>query len=138
MQRGEWGQFTLFARGKKDDKSCKLTPNTCALIEAFPDASGCKRGQVKFSVMQPGTYVWPHTGPTNCRLRLHLGLEIPEGVAIRVATETRTWEEGKFLVFDDSFEHEVWHNGTRSRLVLIMDVWHPDLPPARRKALTPI
>lgn len=50
----------------------------------------------------------------------------------------RKWREGKVMVFDDSFEHEVWHNGTALRLVLIVDVWHPDLSPAEKASLTPI
>lgn len=50
----------------------------------------------------------------------------------------RTWEEGKIMVFDDSFEHEVWHNGTDIRLILIIDVWHPDLTPDQKKTLVPI
>ena len=28
---------------------------------------------------------------------------------------------------DDSFEHEVWHEGDRDRVVLICDIWHPEL-----------
>ena len=31
------------------------------------------------------------------------------------------------MVFDDSFEHEVWHDGDSPRLVLIADIWHPEL-----------
>jgi hypothetical protein len=27
--------------------------------------------------------------------------------------EQRQWKQGEVIVFDDSFEHEVWHNGTR-------------------------
>lgn len=42
------------------------------------------------------------------------------------------------LIFDDSFEHEVWHNGTGVRLVLIVDIWHPDLTEQERKTLSPI
>ena len=30
-------------------------------------------------------------------------------------------------MFDDSFEHSVFHNGDHPRLVLILDVWHPEL-----------
>ena len=45
--------------------------------------------QVKFSVMSPGVHVWPHCGPTNCRVRAHLGLVVPEGPRIRVVNETR-------------------------------------------------
>ncbi|XP_055944906.1 aspartyl/asparaginyl beta-hydroxylase-like isoform X2 [Argiope bruennichi] len=135
---GDWKQFELFARGRKVEKNCLKAPKTCSLISQFPDAVNCKRGQVKFSIMQPQTHVWAHTGPTNCRLRAHLGLVIPEGTSIRVATETRTWEEGKVILFDDSFEHEVWHNGTESRLVLIVDFWHPELTAYQKKSLTPI
>ncbi len=50
---------------------------------------------------------------------------IPENVFFRVGTETRQWQEGQVLVFDDSFEHEVWHNGTSDRIILSIDVWHP-------------
>lgn len=50
----------------------------------------------------------------------------------------RSWENGKFLLFDDSFEHEVWHNGTDVRVVLIIDVWHPELTEEERKSLFPI
>ena len=39
----------------------------------------------------------------------------------------REWAEGRCLIFDDSFEHEVWHEGDSDRVVLICDLWHPDL-----------
>ena len=94
--------------------------------------------QVKFSVMHPGVHVWPHCGPTNCRLRSHLGLVVPEGVKIRVVDETRTWHEGKVFVFDDSFEHEVWHEGDSFRLVLIADLWHPELTTRQKQTLPAI
>jgi hypothetical protein len=38
-----------------------------------------------------------------------------------------TWQTGKCLAFDDSFVHEVWNEGDRDRVVLVVDVWHPDL-----------
>lgn len=87
--KGIWKQFELFARGKRNGKNCDRTPFTCKLIETFPAARFCKRGQVKFSVMHPNTHVWPHCGPTNCRLRAHLGLKTADKTSIRVATETR-------------------------------------------------
>jgi aspartate beta-hydroxylase len=93
---------------------------------------------VKFSVMSPGIHVWPHVGPTNCRIRTHLGLVVPEGPVIRVMNETRTWKEGEFIIFDDSFEHEVWHEGSELRLVLIIDFWHPELTEAEKRRLSAI
>lgn len=50
----------------------------------------------------------------------------------------RSWEEGKIFIFDDSFEHEVWHNGTEFRLVLIIDVWHPELTKSEKYNLSAI
>ncbi|XP_067630048.1 uncharacterized protein Asph isoform X2 [Eurosta solidaginis] len=135
---GNWQQFELYARGQRVIKNCEKAPFTCELIEKFGAAAGCRRGQVKFSVMQPGTHVHAHCGPTNCRLRAHLGLVVPPGPRLRVANEERFWSEGKFLIFDDSFEHEVWHNGTSFRLVLIVDVWHPDLSAHQRRTLAAI
>lgn len=86
---GEWKQFELFARGQKNTRNCAKSPITCSLIERNPEAKLCKRGQTKFSVMHPGTHVWPHCGPTNCRLRVHLGLKVPPKTFLRVADEIR-------------------------------------------------
>ncbi|XP_044741209.1 aspartyl/asparaginyl beta-hydroxylase-like isoform X2 [Chrysoperla carnea] len=135
---GDWKQFELFSRGRKVPKNCKQAPYTCSLVEFFTPASHCRRGQIKFSVMHPDTHVWPHCGPTNCRLRAHLGLKIPPKTFIRVAESTRTWTEGKIIIFDDSFEHEVWHNGTETRLILIVDVWHPELTANEKQTLPAI
>lgn len=87
---------------------------------------------VKFSAIQPGTYIRPHTGPTNERLRIHLTLLHTGGAKLRVANEWRTWEEGKAFIFDDSWEHEVIHTGKDIRVVVICDIWHPDLPDSQR------
>jgi hypothetical protein len=64
-------------------------------------------------------------------LRLHLGLDVPAECAMRVGTETKSWQEGKCLVFDDSFEHEAWNRGDRTRTVLLCDF----LNPLRRRPL---
>ncbi|XP_075272202.1 aspartyl/asparaginyl beta-hydroxylase isoform X6 [Opisthocomus hoazin] len=138
-EKGDWSQFTLWQQGRKNENACKSVPKTCALLERFPEATGCRRGQIKYSIMHPGTHVWPHTGPTNCRLRMHLGLVIPkEGCRIRCAQENRTWEEGKVLIFDDSFEHEVWQDAEDYRLIFIVDVWHPELTAQQRRTLPAI
>ncbi|XP_042616832.1 aspartyl/asparaginyl beta-hydroxylase-like isoform X4 [Cyprinus carpio] len=138
-ETGDWGQFTLWQQGRKVAASCRYVPKICALLERYPEATSCKRGQIKFSVMQAGTHVWPHTGPTNCRLRMHLGLVIPsKGCRIRCTNQTREWEEGKVLIFDDSFEHEVWQEAESYRLIFIVDVWHPELTQLQRQTLSPI
>ena len=159
-EEGLWQQLVLFETGVKSEEGCKLAPETCKLIFKYMReiSADCTHGQVKFSVIHPGTHVWPHSGPSNCRLRGHLGLVIPkvqdgsrqaagdhQGSAgrleMRIADQYVSWEEGELLIIDDSFEHELWYqNGVGGRmggirLVLLVDMWHPDLSDQEKKAL---
>jgi aspartate beta-hydroxylase len=114
--------------GKRHLQNCKSAPFTCNLFASMPEVASTTVGDVKFSLMQPGTIVRPHTGPTNKRVRLHLGLNVPAGCCeITVGQEAREWADGELLIFDDSFEHSVAHTGESERLILIADVLHPQL-----------
>jgi aspartate beta-hydroxylase len=139
---GQWQQLVLYENGHMEGLGCSLAPKTCGLLQKYLGQSDlqCQRGQIKFSVMHPGTHVWPHTGPTNTRLRAHLGLMIPDKgrVEMRVANKQVHWSEGKVFVLDDSFEHEVWQQGNGIRVVLLIDFWHPDLSAERRRTLSPL
>mmetsp|Transcript_72748 Transcript_72748/g.207209 ORF Transcript_72748/g.207209 Transcript_72748/m.207209 type:complete len:126 (-) Transcript_72748:76-453(-) len=106
--------------------------------EVVKETPLCRLGQVKFSMLPPGTKVLPHCGPSNMRLRLHLGLKVPnKQFRIRAGNETRTWKQGKVLLIEDSFEHEVLTPAAPAkatkltiddvRTVLIVDVWHKDV-----------
>lgn len=88
---------------------------------------------VKFSAIKPGTHIEPHTGPSNERLRSHLTLIHTGGARIRVGSEWRTWKEGEGMILDSSWEHEVIHEGRDIRVILILDIWHPDYHPSLRK-----
>jgi len=141
LDKGEWGQFDLYLRGQKKVENCVRAPITCALIDMIPGIKGNRRGQVKFSRMASGTHINAHTGPTNCRLRAHLGLVVPPHsgeLRMRVAEQMLTWHEGEVIVFDDSFEHEVWHDAKGDRIVLIADLWHPELSVKERAEMTAI
>ena len=89
-----------------------------------------------FSLLQPGAHIKPHTGLFNTRLICHVPLIVPRGCQIRVGNETREWEEGKALIFDDSFEHEAWNRSAEARVVLIFEVWRPEISADERRALT--
>lgn len=86
---GEWKQLELYSRGREVTENCRKCPFTCKIVSQFLDAKNCRRGQVKFSLLHPGSHIWPHCGPTNCRLRSHLGLKVPDNTFLRVANETR-------------------------------------------------
>jgi len=113
---GNWTVFPLFKVGTKIEANCLLCPRTTELLENIP-------GMITagFSSLAPGTYIGPHVGYTNEVLRCHLGLKPAENCAIRVGSETRSWDPGSCFVFDDTVEHEAWNRGTQTRVVLLFD-----------------
>lgn len=118
-----WRTFGLYAFGQRQRRGCMLCPQTDQLVRRIPGMT-----MAGFSRLAPGTHITPHTGYAGYSgyvLRCHLGLEIPEGCAIRVGDETREWQSGKCLVFDDSVEHEAWNRGSRVRTVLLIDFRNP-------------
>ena len=85
-----------------------------------------------FSRLEPKTRIPPHTGATNTRLIVHIPLVVPAGCGFRVGSETREWQPGTALIFDDTIEHEAWNDSDQPRVVLIFDIWNPLLTQAER------
>lgn len=124
---GQWKVFYLFSQGSKVTENAQIAPIATKTIEHLQLASS---GVAYFSRMIPGTHVKPHTGKYNTSLRMHCALLVEDSSStptLRVANQTFTWHEGKCFALDDSFEHEVHHTGKQDRIVLILDIKHPDL-----------
>ena len=118
-----WKSFMLAGMGARSKRNIALCPQTWRAVQNIPGLS-----MAMFSIFEPGKRLWPHRGPYNGVLRLHLGLIVPDAsddVAIRVGPHVRHWEEGKVLIFDDSYEHEAWNNSDRLRVVLFVDFARP-------------
>jgi ornithine lipid ester-linked acyl 2-hydroxylase len=112
-----WTTFGLYGFGIKIEKNCQLCPETTQLLEQIPNLV-----TAGFSSLRPGTSIAPHTGYPDGVLRCHLGLIVPGAeCGIRVGKETRHWEPGKCLVFDDTLEHEAWNKSDRTRIILLLD-----------------
>jgi aspartate beta-hydroxylase len=125
-RRGAWDVFILYERGRRHDERCRLAPTVSAIVEGNRTIRSLA-GLVYFSRLAPHSRVAPHSGPTNMRVRVHLGIDIPPDCGIRVGDSSASWDEGKCIAFDDSFPHEVWNESDRERIVLVVDLWHPDL-----------
>ena len=124
---GDWDVAFFYERGRRREEVCEACPVTTRGIETMP-AMRTAGGLIYVSRMRPGTHIQPHRGPTNLRLRCHLGITVPDGdCALRVGDDTRKWQEGQCLVFDDYLEHEAWNHTEQDRIVLIVDLWHPGL-----------
>lgn len=116
-----WKVFSFIFFSMKFPENAKLCPKTAELIYSIPDIISCD-----YSFLKPNTHILPHKGYTRMVLRCHLPLIVPEGdCAIRIGDETRKWEEGKLMVFDDSFDHEAWNKSDKNRVVLMFDIPNP-------------
>jgi aspartyl/asparaginyl beta-hydroxylase (cupin superfamily) len=118
-----WNTYSFYRANKWDIEHCNTCPETIKAIKQTP--YGLR--ECMFTQLTPGSHIKPHSGGSNAVLTVHLGLIIPSGCEIRVEDEIRGWEAGKCLIFDDSYMHEVWHRGSETRMVLLWDIWHPDL-----------
>jgi aspartate beta-hydroxylase len=136
-QIGKWSMIPLIRGGNVIDEYASECPVTMRLFEGI-DAPRIGRiaPSLYFSVLEPHSRIEPHTGIINARLIVHWPLIVPDSCGFRVGSETREWVPGTALVFDDMIEHEAWNDSDRIRVVLISDLWRPDLSAAERAAIT--
>jgi hypothetical protein len=80
-------------------------------------------GTCGFSILRAGAVIKPHEGVKSNYLRMHLGLEIPEGdMGLNSDTHgSLKWEKGKAIYFDDRRMHEAWNKTDKDRVILIVD-----------------
>lgn len=118
-----WKSVLLIGVGIKRPRVIARCPRTWSALDQIPGLS-----TAMFSIFEPGKHLTPHRGPYNGLLRLHLGLMVPDtsdAVAIRFGSQLCHWEEGRTLIFDDSYEHEAWNKSDRVRVVLFVDFERP-------------
>ena len=118
-----WKTFFLYGYGFEAKLGVEMCPRTAQLMREIP---GMKTAMI--SILSPSKHILDHRGPYKGVLRYHLGLIVPEDAEscrIRVGDDYRRWEEGKSMIFDDTFNHEVWNDTDETRVVLFVDVMRP-------------
>jgi hypothetical protein len=134
-----WGAFYLWQDGALVEENAARCPRTLAALEKVPmTRMRARTPTVLFSLLRPGTHIPPHHGMLNTRLICHLPLIVPPDCWLRVGNETRHWQEGKLTIFDDSVEHEARNPTDRLRVVLLFDIWRPELEPTEQPAVAAI
>lgn len=121
----DWKTYFLYGYGHRMASHCERCPETARLVRRIP---GMKTAM--FSILAPKKHIPPHRGPYKGVLRYHLALLVPDppgSCRIRVADEVHRFTEGKSLIFDDTFVHEVWNDSDGYRVVLFVDLVR-DLP----------
>lgn len=134
-----WNGYYFYRHGVRREDNCARCPRTAAALDSVPLSRVREHGpEVLFSVFTAGTHLLPHRGVTNTRIVAHLPLIVPRDCALNVAGEIHEWQEGRIVVFDDTYEHEAWNRSSSIRVVLIFDLWNPFLTEAERLALADI
>ncbi|MGE5563439.1 MAG: aspartyl/asparaginyl beta-hydroxylase domain-containing protein [Bacillota bacterium] len=134
-----WTALYLWRDGRLVPEVAERCPRTVEALEKVPLSNiGQRTPAALFSRLEPGAHIPPHSGMLNCRLICHLPLIVPQGCWFRVGNETREWEEGKLLIFDDSMEHEAKNPTGELRIILLFDIWRPELTATERSAISAI
>jgi beta-hydroxylase len=119
----DWKTFFLMGVGLETSENARRCPNTIKVLKKIPGVT-----TAMFSILSPGKHIPPHRGPYAGVLRLHLGLLVPEPRArcrIRIGNQCYAWEEGRCIIFDDTYNHEVWNDTDGHRVVLFVDFKRP-------------
>lgn len=129
-----WSTLDLTAKGRAAPERVALCPRSYAAVaENAPLCTISNRApSLMFSLLRAGSRIPPHTGMINARFVCHLPLIVPGDGALRVGSEQQEWRFGKVMLFDDTIEHEAWNHSTEDRLVLIFDIWRPELEQIER------
>lgn len=132
----DWSVLHLYRHGQLIERNAGRCPRTMEILSRLPLMEIPDHApEVVFSVLKPHAHIPLHYGSVNGRLIVHLPLIVPENCgALKVAGEARAWEEGRCMIFDDSIEHEAWNASEQVRVVMLIDIWNPQLTAAERAA----
>lgn len=134
LKEDDWKAYLLWKEGNFTQVGLSHFPRTVDILSNF-EPFLYPFGHIEFYVMKAGVALPPHTDNINTSLTCHLAIAIPENCDISVGGETQGWIKGQTLFFDDSFEHEAWNKSQEDRVVLSLDLYHPELTTIEKKLL---
>ena len=139
LNKPDWSAFYFWRDGAVVAENAARCPATMAALALapLPQAPG-RSPNAHWSSLLPGTHIRPHTGMLNTRLICHIPVLTAPNCWLRVGSDTRTWEPGVPLIFDDSIEHEARNAGSQRRVVLLFEIWRPEVPEEDRAAIARI
>jgi aspartate beta-hydroxylase len=137
LDNDDWSAFYFYQEGKQVADNVARCPQTLRTLDAapLPRVPG-STPHALFSKLAGKAKIPPHCGLINTRLICHLPLIVPPNCgALRVGSQQQAWQEGKAFVFDDSMEHEAWNDSDQERVVLLFDIWRPELDERERELI---
>lgn len=127
---GSWKTMPLMTWGVEFHKNIRNFPVTTKALKQIPGLVSAS-----FNLLEKNSVIGQHFGETNASVRAHLGLLIPAdlpNVGIKVNGTSRSWKEGKVLMFCDGYEHSAWNHSNQDRYILLLDIIRPEFLPRKR------
>jgi len=125
----DWRLFVLKAYGVASPKNMAACPRLAEIVESTP---GVLSASISF--MAPGKHIPPHRGPFRGIVRFYLGLSVPRrgdgsaAAVLKVDGQEHRVGDGEWLLWDDTYRHEVLNDSDEVRSVLLLDVWRRNMP----------
>lgn len=131
-----WSAFHFWRDGKIVEENAAICPATMEALAHVPLVQIEGRcPNAHWSRLLPGAHITPHVGMLNTRLICHIPILTAPRCWLRVGSETREWIDGVPLVFDDTIEHEAKNDGPQERVILLFEIWRPEVDEADREAI---
>jgi len=132
----DWSAVHFYDGMKRKEPVCQRFPYTAKVLEKLPlfRVEGSPV-EALYSILKPKTKIPPHFGNSNARLTVHLPLVVPKGCVLKAGGEEQEVVAGRAMFFDDTFRHNAWNDSDEVRIVLIFEIWHPDLSEEERAAV---
>jgi aspartyl/asparaginyl beta-hydroxylase (cupin superfamily) len=128
MDDDGWSAYHLYKDSDAQADHMARCPKTLEILKVAPIPKiRSVSPSILFSKLTAGSHIPPHTGICNARILCHLPLIAPPGCWLRVGNQVREWTDGEMLIFDDTIEHEAKNPTSETRVVLIFDIWRPEL-----------
>ena len=120
-----WNMFNIKTYGFWHKENIKLCPRTIELLKPYKNVSS-----IYFSILSPGKHIPPHIGPYKGIFRYQLAISVPKVGTCQLFVDNKpySWTEGKSVIFDDTFVHEVKNETKETRIALLLDVRRDDFP----------
>ena len=139
LDKMDWSAHHFWQNGTIVEDNARSCP---AVMEALshaplPHIPG-RAPNAMWSRLLPGTHIAPHYGMLNTRLICHIPIRTAPGCSLRVGNDRREWQQGTAFVFDDSIEHEAINSGPETRVILLFEIWRPEIPEEDREAISRI
>lgn len=131
-----WGACYFWRDGSPVAGMAASCPATMAALDLAPMPRIPGRAPIAlWSRLLPGAHIVPHHGLLNTRLICHIPIRTAPACTLRVGGETRSWDPGVPLIFDDSIEHEARNQGNEARVVLLFEIWRPEIGAEDRESI---